>query len=295
MDIFLGLLTNILEEGFIYGIMILGIYITYSVLDFPDLTVDGSFPLGSVTCAAMILLGVHPLLALLVSFLAGAAAGVVTGFLHVKLHISNLLSGILTMTALWSVNLVINSGKAMVPYYDMPTVFNGTLANLLPKGYGVLIISFLLVVAVKLLLDAYLKTKSGLCLRATGANPQFVIGLGKNPGRFKILGLAIGNGLTALAGAVLSQQSESASINSGTGMVVMGLASVILGLTLLGRVRFVKGTTAVLVGCVLYRGVLSAAMLAGLPTNYLRLLMVVLFIAALLLNNTFGKKGAKRA
>lgn len=293
MDIILGLVTNILEEGFIYGIMILGIYITYSVLDFPDLTVDGSFPLGGVVCGAMILLGMPPLLALLVAFLAGAAAGFVTGFLHVKLKITNLLSGILTMTALWSVNLVVNAGKAMVPFYDMPTIFNGALAKLLPKGFEVVIISFALVAVIKILMDLYLRTKSGLCLRATGANPQFVVGLGKNPGRYKILGLCLGNGLTALSGAVLAQQSESASINSGTGMVVMGLASVIIGITLFKRVRFVRATTAVLVGSVLYKTVLSVAMLLGLPTNYLRLLMAVLFVAALLLSGVINKRGGE--
>lgn len=298
MDVFLRLLVNVLEEGFIYGIMALGVYITYSVLHFPDLSVDGTLPLGVCVTAALITAGVHPLLALGCAFLCGCAAGAVTGLLHVKLHISDLLSGILVMTALWSVNLVILGGRAVVPFYNMPTVFNSGLAKVLPGALytrRVLVVLFLIVLVVKLLLDAYYRTKSGLLLRAAGDNDQYVTSLAVDPGRMKMLGLMLGNGLAALSGAVLAQQAESANVSSGTGMVVMGLASVIIGTSLLRGVKWLKPTTMVIVGAVVYKACLAAAMQLGLPTNYLKLLMAVLFVAALVGGGAFDKRRAGRA
>ena len=291
-----GLLENIFEEGLIYGIMAVGVYITYSILDFPDLTVDGSFPLGSCIAAAMIGAGAHPLLACLVALLCGMAAGCITGVLHVKCKITDLLSGILTMTALWSVNLVITAGKAVLPFYDMPTIFNSGLAALLPQGlyrHRVVIIGLICVLMVKLLIDWYLKTKSGLLLRAVGDNQSFVTSLGKDQGSHKILGLALGNGLVSLSGCVLAQQAESANISSGTGMVVMALASVIIGRTLFGRTRIMKSTTSAILGACIYKACLAIAMQLGLPTNYLKLLMAVLFTAVLISNSFRRKSNAK--
>ena len=221
MDIVLGLLINILEEGFIYGIMAVGVYITYRVLDFPDLSVDGTFPLGACVTAALITAGVDPWVACLIAFVCGAVAGCVTGFLHVKLGITDLLSGILVMTGLLSINLVVSNGNAVVPFYNMNTIFNSGAAGFLPEGgIRIVIVGAVVCVAVKFLLDLYLKTKSGMLLRASGDNAQFVTSLGKDPGKMKIIGLAIGNGCAALSGCVLSQQAESANINAGTGMVV---------------------------------------------------------------------------
>jgi putative ABC transport system permease protein len=295
MDVFLRLLVNILEEGFIYGIMAMGVYITYSVLDFPDLSVDGTLPLGACLTAALITAGVHPLAALLCAFLAGCTAGALTGFLHVKLHITDLLSGILVMTALWSVNLVILGGRAVAPFYNQPTVFGGSLAKLLPAGLymrRVLILVAVIAIVVKLLLDIYYKTKSGLLLRAVGDNAQYVSSQGVDPGRMKLIGLMLGNGLAALSGSVLAQQAESANIQSGTGMVVMGLASVIIGTSLLGGVRWLKPTTTVLIGAIVYKAALVAAMQLGFPTNYLKLLMAALFVAALMAGKSLdGRKG----
>ncbi len=291
-----GLIENIFEEGFIYGIMAVGVYITYSILDFPDLTVDGSFPLGGCIAAAMIGAGAHPLLACLMALLCGMAAGCVTGVLHVKGRITDLLSGILTMTALWSVNLVITGGKSVLPFYDQPTIFNSGLAALFPQGlYGhrVLIIAFFCVAAAKLVVDWYLKTKSGLLLRAVGDNQSFVTSLAKDQGNRKILGLALGNGLVSLSGCVLAQQAESANISSGTGMVVMALASVIIGRTLFSRLRIMKRTTAAILGACIYKACLAIAMQLGLPTNYLKLLMAAIFTAVLISNNFGRKKHAK--
>ena len=292
MDIFLNLLVNVLEEGFIYGIMAMGVYITYSVLHFPDLSVDGTLPLGACVTAVLISAGVNPLLALGCAFLCGCLAGAVTGFLHVKLHISDLLSGILVMTALWSINLVI-LGTAVMPFYNKPTVFNTGLVKLLPVSLyprRVLIILFVIVLIVKLLVDLYYRTKSGLLLRAAGDNDQYVTSLAVNPGRMKVLGLMLGNGLTALSGSVLAQQAESANVSSGTGMVVMGLAAVIIGTSLLKGIKWLKPTTMVVVGAVLYKACLVAAMQLGLPTNYLKLLMAVLFVIALVGGNAFDRR-----
>ena len=296
LEIIGGLIENIFEEGLIYGIMAIGVYITYSILDFPDLTVDGSFPLGGCVAAAMIGAGANPLLACLAALLCGMAAGCITGLLHVKCKITDLLSGILTMTALWSVNLVVTGGKSVLPFYDLPTIFNSGLAALLPEGlyaHRVVIIGAVCVIAVKLIVDLYLKTKSGLLLRAVGDNQSFVTSLGKDQGNRKILGLALGNGLVSLSGCVLAQQAESANITSGTGMVVMALASVIIGRTIFGRLRIMKSTTSAVIGACIYKACLAIAMQLGLPTNYLKLLMAAIFTAVLVSNNLGRKKHAE--
>ena len=297
MNVFVGLLINILEEGLIYGIMAMGVYITYSVLSFPDLSVDGTFPLGCCVTAALACMGVHPVLCLLAAFACGCLAGAVTGLVHVKLHITDLLSGILTMTALYSINLVILGGKAVLPFYNKPTLFNSGLVTLLPGALysrRVLIILFLLVVVLKLVLDLFFRTKTGLLLRATGDNEQFVTSLAVHSGRMKVLGLMLGNGLTALSGSVLAQQAESASVASGTGMLVMALASVIIGTALFRGLRVLRPTTIVVLGAITYKACLVAAMQLGLPTNYLKLLMSVLFVAALVVGNRM-EKGRKQS
>lgn len=293
MDVFLGLTMNVLEEGLIYGIMAMGVYITYKVLDFPDLSVDGTFPLGACVTASLILSGVDPWLACAVAFMAGMLAGSVTGLLNVKLRITNLLSGILVMTALWSVNLVITNGSAVVPFYDQKTIFTSGIGTLIPDvafDYRVLVVVLIAAVGVKVLLDLFLKTKSGLLLRASGDNHQFVTSLAIDPGRMKILGLAIGNGCTALAGSILAQQNESANITSGLGMVVMGLASVIIGISIFKRVKFLRATTMVVLGAMFYKACLVVAMQLGLPTNYMKILMAGIFVVALV-SGRFFKKG----
>lgn len=297
MDVLMGLLSNILEEGLIYGIMAMGVYISYSILDFPDLSVDGTFPLGMCVTAALITAGVNPFLSCLLAFVCGSAAGCITGLLHVKLKITNLLSGILTMTAMWSINLVITKGSAVLPYYNKDTIFNSGLVSQLPPGlyaYRVLMIAAVAALIGKLLLDLYLKTKSGLLLRAAGDNQQFVTSISRDPGMMKIIGLAIGNGYTALAGSILSQQSESANINSGTGMVVMGLAAVIIGMSVFGKVKIMKATTMVILGAIIYKCCLVIAMQLGLPTNYLKLLMAVILTVALVSSNFFAKGRKKQ-
>ncbi len=298
MSPFLLVLFNILEEGLVYGLMAMGVFITYRVLSFPDLTVDGSFPLGGCVTAALIVAGVNPILALFAAFACGCLAGLTTGLLHVKLGITDLLSGILSMTALWSVNLVIAGGKAVVPFYNSPTIFSGGLVSILPEALyprRVLIILFLIALLVKLILDWFFSTKSGLLLRAAGDNAQYVSALAVNPGRMKILGLMLGNGLTALSGSVLAQQAGSANVASGTGMVVMGLASVIIGVNLFGWLRVAKGTGMAVLGAIVYKACLAVAMQLGLPANFLKLLMSALFVIALVSGKAVGGRRKRHA
>lgn len=299
MEVLIRLLINVLEEGLVYGIMALGVYITYKVLSFPDLTVDGSFPLGCCVTAICISRGVDPVLTLALAFVSGCLAGLATGLLHVKLKIADLLSGILVMTALWSINLVILGGKAVFPFYNMETIFNTGLVTLLPKALyarRVLIMLAIVAIAVKIIMDLFFKTKAGLLLRAAGDNSQYVTALAIDPGTMKIIGLMLGNGLVALSGSVLAQQAESANVSCGTGMMVMSLASVLIGTNLLsGLKKWLAPTTMVLLGSILYKTCLVAAMQLGLPTNYLKLLMSLLFIAALISGNVMEGRRGKHA
>lgn len=295
---YLLLLKNVLEEGFIYGLLVLGVYITYKILDFPDLSVDGSFPLGCCVTAVGITNGINPWLCLIFAFLAGTLAGVATGFLHVKLKITDLLSGIIVMTALSSINMVILGGiqgKAMLQFFNQDTIFNSGIITLLPAEiypYRVLIFTGILVFLAKKLLDWFLSTQFGLLLRATGDNPAFVTSLSQNEGSMKIFGLALGNGFAALSGSVLAQQAESASTSIGTGMVVQALAAVIIGTSFLGFFRWLKPTSMVLLGCIMYKGILLLSMLF-LPPVFLKLTMAVLFIVVLLFQQAVKKKPKK--
>ena len=228
----MSVLTGILEQGLICGITALGIYITYQILDFPDLTVDGSYPLGAAVSAIFLVNGANPFLALAASFFAGAAVGICTGIIHVKFQVRDLLSGIIMMTGLYSINLRI-AGKANVTMFQQETVFeNAVYESFFPKGmepFQTVIMAFLLAAAVKFLLDAYLKTKSGYLLRAAGDNATVVTSLAKDQGMVKIVGLSIANALVALGGGVMAQQQRYFDISMGTGTMVLGLASVIIG------------------------------------------------------------------
>ena len=193
----MNLIVTILEQGLIYGILSLGLYITYKILDFPDLTVDGSFPLGAAVTAALITRGVNPYLTLPVAFAAGVLAGICTGLIHVKCKVRDLLSGIIMMTALWTMNLYI-AGTANVPLFSQQSIFKNDFINGLPTGikpYMTLILILILTIICKILLDLYMQTKSGYLLRAAGDNHVLVTSLAKDQGNVKILGLAISNGL----------------------------------------------------------------------------------------------------
>lgn len=298
MDIVMNVLRVTLEEGLMYALLAIGVYITYSILDFPDLSVDGTMPMGAIVTAVLIIHGVNPWLCLLITFALGMACGAVTGLLHVKLNIRPLLCGIIVYTAMLSINLVIlfkgNNGITVASFFKKPTIFNSGITKFFPEKWKIVILSLILVVVCKIIMDFYLKTKSGLLLRATGDNERYVTMLAKDPGYTKILGLAIGNGFAALSGCVIAQQKGSADQQMGVGMVVLGLASVIIGLSVFKKVKFMKATTMVILGSILYKAFLSAALALNLPTEYLKLLMAVLFTLALVFSEKFKGRGSPR-
>ena len=230
------LIIGVFEQGFIYAIMALGVYITYKILDFPDLSVDSTFPLGAAVTTVMLSSGKNPLLALIAATAAGAIAGMVTGIIHVKFKVRDLLSGIIVMTGLYTLNLRIVGGSANVPLFNYKSVFDNDFINgIFPEAlapYKTVIIIFIIMIIAKILLDLYLKTKSGYLLRAVGDNETIVTSLAKDSGFVKIVGLAISNGLVALAGSVMCQQQRFFEISMGTGTIVIGLASVIIGTNL---------------------------------------------------------------
>lgn len=267
---------GILEQGLIYGIMVLGVYITYRILDFPDLSVDGSFPLGAAVTAYCLVNGVDPYLALLYATLAGAAAGAVTGILHVKLGISNLLSGILVMTGLYSINLKV-MGRPNIPLFNVETIFS--------SGVSPLIVIAIVAIGSKFVLDWYFSTKAGFMLKATGDNPQLVTTLGVDIGKMKIVGVMISNAIVALSGSVLAQRQTYSDAQMGVGIVVMGLASIIVGESLFRKIGFVKATTAVIVGSIIYRAAIAAALRTNLEPTDLKLVTAIIVIIFLGINN----------
>lgn len=288
----MSLIITTMEQGFIYGILALGVYITYKILDFPDLTVDGSFPLGGAVGAALITKGMSPFLALLLAFLAGALAGMLTGLIHVKGKVRDLLAGIIMMTALWTVNLRI-AGTANVPLFSQKTIFkNDLIDRMFPgtlKNYATLALIFVIAVGAKLLLDLYLGTKSGFLLRAAGDNDKLVTSLAKDAGNVKIIGLAIANGLVALAGCVFCQEERVFEISMGTGAMVIGLASVIIGTSLFRKLSFLKTTTTVFFGVVIYKLCVGIAIKNFEPRD-MKLITAVLFLVILLISTERKRK-----
>lgn len=284
MQFFIG----ILEEGLTYAIMALGVYITYKVLDFPDLSVDGTFPLGGAITVILIIAGVNPAITLFVSFAIGAVAGALTGLIHVKLKVRDLLSGIIMMTALYSLNLRI-AGKANVAIFTKQTIFeNDFLDRIVPDGFRPFLVTAVLLVIVlvmKLLLDLYLKTKSGYLLRAVGDNDVLVTSLAKDKGTVKIIGLAIANAFVALSGSIYAQKSGFFEISTGTGTIVIGLASVIIGTNIFKKVTVVKATTAVIAGSLIYKLCVAIAIRCGMEASDLKLVIAILFLGILVLSN----------
>ena len=304
------LLVSTLIQGLIYALVSFGVYITYSILDFPDLGVDGTFPLGAAVTAILLVKGVDPYLTLPISLVVGGLAGLFTGFIHVRLKIRNLLAGIITMTGLYSINLVIVNGSNLTVERAVDTIFTAAPTMALLGGLDLmgrkLVLSALLVLAVKLVLDAYFKTKSGLLLRAVGDNALLVTSLAQDKGAVKIRGLVISNALVALGGCIVCHEGRFFSATMGTGQLVFGLAAVIIGVSLFRwyegtraaaalrrrkRLRWLgmpSGTTAVIVGSILYKVCIQAAMSLRMPPNMMNLITAVLFLLVLVLS---GRKG----
>jgi len=282
LDVIGNLLSVSVYEGLAYGFVALGVYITFRVLAFPDLTVDGSFPLGAAVTAVLIINGINPWAATIIAFLSGVGAGIITALLNTKLRINALLAGILMMVALYSINLLI-MGRSNIPLLREISIFDNVAGWLGMRPSVVLSIIFCgtLIVLTLLLLNWFLRTEIGLALRATGDNEQMVRGLGSSTDMTTILGVSISNGFVALAGALIAQNQGFADVGMGIGMIVMGLASVIIGEGLFRP----RGVTSVLLsvvgGTFAYRLFLGIALRAGLPPSNLKLITAGLVIIAL--------------
>ncbi len=283
-------------EGLIYGIMVLGVFITFRILDFPDLTVDGSFPMGAAVMAVCLVSGIAPLWGLSLALLCGAAAGAVTALLHTGLKIPNLLAGILTMTMLYSVNLRIMGNKSNISLIKTDSVVKNVekLFPGLPDGAAALILFIIIVLAIKLLLDLFFHTDMGLALGALGSNEQMIISQGMNPNHLKIIGVSLSNALVALSGAFAAQYMGYADVNLGQGIVVAGLASVMIGEFLIKSNNIMALTARVILGSIAYKAVMYAGRkygyYVGLTPNDLKLITGVLIIFLIALSG-FKKRG----
>jgi putative ABC transport system permease protein len=297
------MIEGILIEGFIYGIMVLGVFITFRVLNFADMTVDGSFPFGAAIMAVMLTRGLPPAAAVPVAFLGGAAAGLVTALIHTRLRIPDLLSGILTMTMLYSVNLRVMSNRANLSLLKVSTLFSRISEwtrsfmpdqiaiggfTFVPSQAAAVLYCLVLVAAIKLVLDLFFHTDFGLSMGALGANPQLIISQGMNPDMIKIAGICLANGLVGVSGAFTAMYQGFADVNLGSGMIVSGLASLMIGEFLLRSNRIVIHTLRVILGSVLFRGLMYLARNYGyrvhMTANDLKLITGLLIILCIIIS-----------
>lgn len=297
-----------IEAGAIYALMALGVYLSFRILDFPDLTVDGSFVTGAAVAAVLIVGGMNPFLATLIALVCGFIAGCVTGLLHTKGKINPLLSGILMMIALYSINLRI-MGKSNVPLLSEETVItkltalwqglgldNGIEAlfsatGFAPKTWGILILMLILAFLVKVLMDQFLKTDFGLAIRATGNNETMIRSFSADTDLLKIVGLGISNALVALSGALVAQYNGFSDVGMGIGMIIIGLASVIIGEAIFGAKTIVRATLAVIGGAILYRIIVTLALRVDfLETGDMKLITAFIVVCALVLPKVIEKQ-----
>lgn len=289
------------EAGIIYAVMALGVYLSFRVLDFPDLTVDGSFVTGAAVAATLIVSGYSPLVATLIAIIAGFLAGCITGLLHTKGKINPLLSGILMMIALYSINLRI-MGRSNIPLLSQETLmtkiaqfsehigFDQVSSSIFttlgfeqqPRTFGIIIFALIVTLLIKFLSDYLLKTEVGLALRATGDNKKMIRSFSANTDNLTILGLGVSNAFVALSGALIAQYSGFADIGMGIGMIIIGLASVIIGEALFGTRTIARTTLAVIGGAIIYRIVITLALrVEFLETGDLKVITAVIVITAL--------------
>jgi putative tryptophan/tyrosine transport system permease protein len=274
-----------IEIGLIFALVALGVYISFRLLRFPDLTVDGSFPLGGAVCAILISTGTNPWIATVAATAAGAVAGVITGWLNVKLKIMDLLASILMMIALYSINLRIMGGPN-VPLINDPTIFNQLQPDSIDDYIFRPLLLLVIVIAAKLLLDWFFATERGLAIRATGSNARMARAQGVNTGGMILLGMAVSNGLVGLAGAMFVQTQGGSDISMGIGTIVIGLAAVIVGESILPSRKIIWATLAVVIGAIVYRFFIAAALnsdFIGLKAQDLNLVTAVLVTIALVI------------
>lgn len=283
------MLLGTLEQSFIFAIMVLGVYLSYKILDFPDMTVDGSFPLGGAVASAILIKGGNPILALVVATLCGAIAGLITGMIHVKLKVTNLLAGIIVMTGLYSVNLRI-MGKSNIPLFSVKHLFNGSMIPIVTL--------VILLILAKITIDYLLKTKFGFALKALGDNETLVISLGIDEKKLKIYGLMIANSFVALSGAILAQYQGFADVGMGTGTIITGLASIIIGEAIFKKRSFISMSMTVILGTIIYRTIIAMSLKLGMNASDLKLITSILVVGIIFLKekkSLLGRGGKKYA
>lgn len=292
------MIEGIFVEGLVYATMALGVFITFRILDFPDLTVDGSFPLGAATAAVLISNGVGAVPAVAVAFAAGVVAGMITATIHNKLHVPNLLAGILTMTMLYSINIRVLGNRPNLPLLRQETMLSTVTRwlDVLPREWSLLIFFVVLTVVVKVLLDLFFRTDLGLTLGAMGNNQQMVVTQGVNPETLKLIGVGLSNGLVAMSGAFAAQYQGFADVNLGQGIIIAGLASVMIGEFILRSNRIGVLTLRVVLGSIVFRGIMYLGRYYGyyinLTPNDLRLITGILIIASLVVTQLRKQKRA---
>ena len=283
-----ALALNMFEQGFLFAFLGLGVLITFRFFRFPDLTAEGSYPLGGAVVAAMLVKGIDPFAATLAAMLAGAAAGVITALIHTKLRINNIIAGIIVMTALYTVNLRVMGDRANTPLLDTPTVFGDVVAALNRLGLDLpdnrlttIPIAFVLLAAASVALVWFFRTDLGLAVRATGQNEAMILSLGVDIDKTKMVGLALSNGFIALSGALVAQNHGFADIGMGIGILVAGAAAVLIGEAIFGDRTVGWWVFAAIVGIVIYQLLVAAALRVGLSANDLKLITAVLLLLAL--------------
>jgi putative ABC transport system permease protein len=277
----MSLLTSTLWQGLLWGILALGVFLTYRVLDVADLTVEGSYPLGAAVGVSYIAGGGSPVMAVVLAFLAGSVAGVVTGLLHTKLKIPALLAGILTMIGLYSINIRVMGDKSNVSILRMDTIYTFFENFGLGKNESILVCGLIFVVTLIVFLYWFFGTEIGAAIRATGCNKQMIRAQGVDTDITIILGLLISNGMVAMAGALIGQSQGFADVGMGTGTIVIGLASVIIGEVLFGTRNFMNWLLAVVGGSIVYRVVIAAVLKMGMNQNDMKLLTASIVVIAL--------------
>jgi len=282
-----SLLTNMLEQGFLFGFLGLGVLITFRFFRFPDLTAEGSYPLGGAVAASLLVAGIDPFLATGAAIAAGALAGVATALVHTKLKINNIIAGIIVMTALYTVNLRI-MGRANISLLTAPSIYESIVRWLNAVGLMVrdnaamtIVITFVLLVAAAAALAWFMRTDLGLAVRATGENETMIRSLGVDTDRTKVIGLAISNAAIALSGALVAQNHGFADIGMGIGILVTGAAAVLIGEAIFGDRSIARWIVAALVGVLIYRLLVAAALRVGMQPVDLKLITALLLLAAL--------------
>lgn len=285
----MAMLISAIGQGLIWAAVGIGLYLTFRILNFPDMTVEGTFPLGAATAVVLISSGMNPYLASLCAMGAGAIAGMITGLLYTKGQVPILLAGILTMTAAYSINLRI-LGQANRSLLQMPTVFSSDFLQKLPTNYPVIVVGLVIVIIVIMTLSGFLKTQLGQAFVATGDNATMARSMGINTDTMTILGLMLANGLIALGGALVAQNNGFADVNMGMGIIVVGLASIIIGEVLFGgELTLMERLITVAIGSILYRFVLVLVLYIGFNADDLKLVSAIILGLALMVPK-FGKR-----